>query len=204
MRLVVVFLSCCSVLAQSPGSWRDMELDVATIEDAVSILGEPNGQKDDQKLHTVVGDWLDDSKRFDRLEYKNLEGLKKAQLYFLDGKLAAVVLEPEQEINPNALAEAYGVQFIPKVGGLNIAFTPKDYGRADEVIYPKRYPLAYNIIGVAEPSFIVARVGRGTFSNFAGTAGGIQDDGLSFPGKVNMVQLVSRRLEDKRGLGVLN
>ena len=198
-----VLLASASLLAQTPDSWRGMTLDQTTPEEAIEILGKPDKSKDRQKFHTVVGDWLDGDTRYRKLEFKDLDGIKKANLYFDGGTLQVIEIEPREKINPNSLGGAYGVKLIPKVSGLNIAFSPRDYERHEGQVYPKSYPLAYNLVGVAPGSFVVARVGQGTFSNFGKSIGGIQDDGSSFPGSVNMIQLISRELRDERGLDAL-
>jgi len=202
-KMIILFGFLAPLLAQQPDSWRKLTLNRSTVEETVTVLGTPNKDKNNQKFRTVVGDWIDKDMRYRKLEYKDLEGIKKANLYFADEILKAIELEPREKINPNSLAGAYGIDFIPKVGGLNIAFRPQDYERNQGKIYPKNYPLVYNLIGVSDKTFIVARVEQGAFSSFGKTIAGIEDDGASFPGKVNFVQLIAKSLQDQKGLDAL-
>lgn len=203
--MFLIFLVSTPVLfAQSPDSWRGIQLAETTFEDAAAILGQPAKVKEKQKLRTEVGDWIDRDYRYKIAEFRDLEGAKKAKLYFREGKVRVIEIDLLEKVNPNALPSAYGIQFLPKVSGLSVAFEPEAYGRNDEgVTYPKKYPLVYSIIGVAESAFVVARVEQGTFSHVGKSLGGVQDDGLSFPGEAKFIQLVSRSLEDRSGLDAL-
>jgi len=204
LPLIVTFCLNAFSFAQKPDSWRGLKLDVSTPDDAIGKLGNPKKDKTGQKLRTVIGDWINKDLRYRKMEWKNLGGIKKAKLYFNEGLLRAIEIEPREKINPNSLSEAYGIQFLPKVSGLDVAFNPNAYGRDYEGrSYPKQYPLVYHIIGVSDNSFISALVQQGTFSHFGKTIGGVQDDGFSFPGKVPHILLISRTLEDTKGLDVL-
>jgi hypothetical protein len=197
-----VVVTVCVGLAQSPDSWRGLKLNESTIEDIVSVLGQPNKSKQNQKLHTVVGDWLDKSARYDKLEFR-AEGVKKADLYVRDRKLRAIEIELREKLNPNSLAEAYSIDFVPHMPGLEIAFNPRNYERHEGKVYPKQYPLVYQLIGVSESSYIVARVEQGSFSHMGKSITGVEDTGISFPGKVGLIQIISREIKDHRGVDVL-
>lgn len=189
--------------AQQADSWRGLTLDSSSMEDAAGALGAPEKSKRNQKLRTAVSPWLNGDLRFERLEYRKLDGVKKATLYFLEGKLKAIELELERKVNPNSLESAYGIGFVPKVGGLDLAFKSDNYERNQGKVFPESYPLTYNLVGVAGAAYVVARVEQGSFSHAGKALAGAGDDGISFPGRVNLVQLVSRSLEDTRGLDAL-
>ena len=198
---VVAVLLLLSVSAQSPDSWRGLTLDKTTIEDAVAVLGEPSKRKEKQNLRTQVNDWLDKSNRYTKLEFKKPQGLDKVTLYFLDGTLRVIDIDLKQKINPNSLEAAYGLGFVPKVSGIEIAFSPQDYERNQGKVYPKNYPVTYRLIGVAERAYVVATVGNSSFGSMMKVLGGIPDQ--SYPGKVEGIQLISTTLQDTRGVDVL-
>ena len=195
----------CAVVAnaQSPNSWRGLVLYQSTVEDAIAKLGPPKSTKENQKLRTVISPWLDKSARLTRLEWKDTEGVDRASLYFLGSILKAVEIDLKEKITPAALENSYGIEFVPKVSGLDIAFTPQDYERHAGKVYPKLYPQQYHLVGVSPEAYVVGWVVRSTLSIIGRTAVGAPDDTTSFPGHVHLVQLVSTSLRDTRGAEVL-
>ena len=121
IRLFLLFASVSLAFTQSPNSWRGLVLDKSTIEDATAVLGDPEKLKDKQKLHTVIGDWMDKKRRYEKLEYKKLDKADKVLLFFSDGVLRAIDIDLETKVNPNSLENAYGIGFTPKVSGLAIS-----------------------------------------------------------------------------------
>ena len=95
----------------------------------------------------------------------------------------------------------YGVGFIPKVSGIEIAFRPESYERNQGKVYPKTYPTVYRLIGVSENTYVVVMVGNSSFGSVFKKLGGVADQ--SYPGKVADIQLISATLQDTRGVDVL-
>ncbi|MDA2930651.1 hypothetical protein MYX84_12020 [Acidobacteria bacterium AH-259-O06] len=200
---ITVLLTCGAILfAQSPNSWRGLILDQFTIKDTTSVLGKPYRVKENQKLKTEVGDWIGKKTRYEKLEFK-VEGVDKASLYFLKGILKVIEIDLDEKINPNSLESAYGIGFVPKVSGLDIAFKPRDFERNQGKIYPKSYPSVYHLIGVADSAYVVAVVGNAGIRSAFRSVAGVPDDSMSFPGKVETVQLISKSLTDTSGLEAL-
>jgi hypothetical protein len=189
--------------AQAPDSWRGLTLDRATIEDAVAALGQPSKVKENQKLRTPVGAWLARSARYTTLEFKKVAGVKRARLYFQEGTLRVVELGLREKINPDSLAQAYGLAFTPRVPKMQLAFSPENYERQAGKLYPKRYPQRYHLIAVSERAYVVAEVWRGQWAMLGADLAGQLGDATSFPGKVRLIQLISTSLRDARGLGAL-
>ncbi len=197
-----VFLVVGTV-ALGKDSWNGLKLDQTTVAEAVEIMGvQPASTKERQKLRTVLGSLIDKEHRYVRLEFKKLEKVKKAKLYFLDDILRAIEFELRKKVNPNSLQRAYGTEFMPKISGMEMAAFSKDHERHEGRVYPKTYPLQYNLIGITSESYIVAAVAQGGFS-FGKVLGGVQDDGMSFPGEVWRVLMIARSLEDNAGLDAL-
>ena len=103
-----------------------------------------------------------------------------------------------RSVDPNSLDAAYGIGFVPKVSGIEVAFHPADYERNQGKIYPKTYPTVYRLIGVSETAYVVASVGNSSFGSVFKKLGGVGDQ--SYPGKVGSVQLISTTLHDARGV----
>lgn len=193
-----------NLYAQSPNSWRGLVLDHSTIEEAVSKLGPPNKSGENQKLRAwAIGPWLDNSARFTKLEWKGMEGIDRASLYFRGGVLRAVEIDLKEKITSAALQSAYGIEFVPKVSGINIAFSPQDYERHAGKVYPKLYPTQYYLIGVSPEAYVVGDVWRSSLSVVGRSTIGAPDDTASFPGHVHRLQLISTSLRDARGTEAL-
>lgn len=190
-----------------PDRWRGLVLDKSTPEDAIRILGTPEKDKPGSVAVFRIKNWLSKQARervFRTLEFKKPAGIDKASLSFLDGKLVAISLDVKKGISPNALANIYGVEFQPAVGTLDIAFNPRDYERNQGRVYPKTYPTVYSLVAASEKSFIDAMISN--VPSFGGAfvkAMGVPDQPGSFPGRVDFITLVSRRLENRDGAEVL-
>lgn len=185
--LVVSWSLLFPTLAQKSRQWRGLTLHESTMRDAVAKLGKPKKVRENQEFQTVLDELVDKSKRYAKLEYRRLEKMKGANLYFLDGKLEIVELTLEQKIDPNRLEAIYQTQFLLlKTTG---ALGPEtDEGKLYIV------PVIYDLFGKTEHSYIVARVKWGAFSQIkAATAGG--DSGEDLRGEVDSIQLISTSLE---------
>ena len=185
--LVVSWSLLFPTLAQKSKQWRGLTLHQSTIGDAVAELGRPKKIRENQEFQTVLDEFVDKSKRYAKLEYRRLEKMTGANLYFLDGKLEIIELTLEQKIDPNRLEEIYQTQFLP------LKTTDELGPETDE---GKLYivPVIYDLFGKTEHSYIVARVKWGVFSQIkAGTAGRDSADDLC--GEVDSIQLISTSLE---------
>lgn len=190
-----------------PDRWRGLVLDQSTPEDAMRILGRPDGDRAASIAVFRIKNWLSKKARekvFRTLEFKKPEGIDKAWLSFLDGKLVAISLDVKKGISPNGLANIYGVEFQPAVGALDIAFNPRDYERNQGRVYPKTYPTIYSMVAASEKSFIDAMISNvPSFGGAFAKSMGVPDQPGSFPGRVDFITLVSRRLENRDGADVL-
>ena len=191
-----------------PDRWRGLILDQSTPEDAIRILGAPASDKTGGKLTAFrIQSWLTKKakeKIFRTLEFKKPEGIDKAFLTFLDGKLVAITLDVKKGIVPAGLSNIYGIEFQPMVGATDVAFRPRDYEQSQGRIYPKTYPTVYSMIAVSEKSFVEAMVSNvPSFGGALARSAGIPDQPGTFPGKVEFVSLYSRTLENRDGADVL-
>ncbi|MBW7998455.1 MAG: hypothetical protein FVQ81_18160 [Candidatus Glassbacteria bacterium] len=201
--LLAILLVAGPGWAQEPDSWHGLTLDRATIEDALTVLGQPNNTKENQKLKTPIHSWIDKSARYSRLQFRRKFGVRRATLYFLDDTLKAIVIFLQERINPNSLSQAYGLDFTPRVPKMKLAFSPENYERQAGKIYPKQYPEVYHLIAVSERAYVVAEVNRSAWAMLGAELAGQLADSTSFPGKVRLIQLISPSLRDARGLGAL-
>lgn len=210
--LVVIFFCVSSVVSQEQGGakpdrWRGLVLGESTPEDAIRILGQPAKDSMNRIFAQPIDNWLTKKhkdKVFRTLEYKKPEGIDKAWLYFLDGKLVAIMLDVKKGISPDALGNIYGVEFQPVVGAVDLAMFPKNYERNQGRVYPKTYPTVYHMVAVSERSFVTAMVGNvPSFGGALARSMGVPDKPGSFPGRVDFVTLISRTLENRDGANVL-
>lgn len=57
---LLVFCVCAGpLLAQQPDTWRGLTLNESTVEDATAALGDPDKVRENQKLRTPIGSWID-------------------------------------------------------------------------------------------------------------------------------------------------
>ena len=109
-----------------PDRWRGMVLGETTPEAAISSLGKPAKDSVQSLRVTSVEQWVSKKRKekvFRTLEYKKLsDGVEKAWLAFLDGKLVSITLDlKEGTVSPNGLTSIYGVEFTPIVGQADLA-----------------------------------------------------------------------------------
>lgn len=208
--LALVFLVASSY-SQEPDRWRGMILDESTPDDAIKAFGKPKKDGIDKFIfYGAVGNSL--SKRTKekifrhlRYEFGKKEGVQMAVLTFLEDKLVGVLLDVKSgEVNPNGLANIYGVPFTPAIGALDLAFFPKNTEINQGRAYPKTYPTVYDLVGPAEKSIVVAMISNvPSVFGALGKSMGLPDTPGTFPGKVEMMWLISRKLENKDGADFL-
>lgn len=190
-----------------PDRWHGLILDQSTPEDVVRVLG----QSKNDSLNRIVADPIDNwltkkhkDKIFRTLEFKQPEGIDRAWLYFLDGKLVAIMLDVKKGISPEGLSNIYGLTFQPVVRAVDLAFKPGDYERNQGHIYPKTFPTVYHMVAVSDHSFVTAMISNvPSFGGALAKSMGIPDQPGSLPGRVEFVMLISRTLENRDGANVL-
>jgi hypothetical protein len=192
-----------------PDRWRGLILNQSTPDDAIRILGNPAEDKVDRIRVFQIDRWVTSKQKekiFRKLLFKKPEGVDKATLSFLENKLVMIEIDTSKEkpVSPNAIANVYGIEFYPMVSALSEALYPDNFERNQGRVYPKEYPTFYHLVSVSKNSFISAGIGNvpslgGAFARSAG----VKDQAGSFPGKVEYIQIISRKLENRDGADVL-
>lgn len=185
-----------------PHRWRGLVLDEASPGDAIRILGKPVSDKPDRLFVQNIDRWFVkglNKKTLRKMQFKGVEGFDKADLYFVDDKLAVIQLDFKKEIAPNALANIYGLEFRPYVSGFDESASPRDYEQHAGRVYPKSYPIFYNMVAVSERAILSADVHNSGVGSVLRKSAGIKDGEGGLPGKVSKIQLISRRLENREG-----
>lgn len=212
MLLCVVFsLTALSYALEQdhplPDRWRGLVLDQSTPEDGIRILGKPAKDTTGSISADPINNWLTKRRKekvFRTLIFNKPEGIDKATLSFLDGKLVMISLDVKKGISPEGLANIYGVPFQPLVDTLALALKPEDFERNQGKVYPKTYPTVYSMVAVSEHSFVNAMISNvPSFLGALAESAGVPDKPGSFPGRVEFVQLISRTLENRDGADVL-
>lgn len=218
MKLIVIAISLVffsTSFAQEKPSlnrWRGMTIDLSSVEDAIKALGSPTKDQSGEKfIPTVYSKWFGNKPidGFRRLTFKGLEGFDKAELYFMDNKLKVIDLDMKKDLSAAAITDAYEERFYPLVGNFGKAVTPSQLAKPDrEVDYPDRFPLAYNLGAANDKVVGLAYASSGFAESFA--AGMVSGPyrrptaiSESLPGLVRRLQLISRSLENKKGVDLL-
>jgi hypothetical protein len=204
--------------------WLGLTLNVSTAEDAVNILGKPvkdEAGKTVEILSRRGGEWLnvsDNQKVFRKLTFDEPEGFAKARLYFKDGKLAVIELQPkytaeEGWIDPDDLAEVVEADFKPHnsvFGGKKLP-APQEFAvSGDPSTKEDKLHAFYEMIAVGEKFFVFASVdnnkpmavglfGRNPSYRQKSKEKKARDKNGEFPGYVNQIQIVSRSLAVEAG-----
>jgi hypothetical protein len=220
---LLFFVYAASTFAQEQGNprpdgWSGLIIDVSTPEDAMRILGKPSSDKDQQKLRiTLLDKWFAGKKHnlkiFRQLYFKKPRGLVDAQLSFLDGKLVMIEISPNKEnddyVEPDDLAEMFGVKFLPQNWHFRKNLPPLVEFQQTATEHLKDYSEIYDLLAISARSFLIARLDNmtsrpmGLFTR-GDVAGARQrnrekkerDAGGTFPGQVSFINIVSRKLEN--------
>jgi hypothetical protein len=182
-------------------------IDQSTPEDAIRILGKPKKDRLGAISAPPIDSWLTQKRKeriYRNMEFDKPEGIDRAWLSFKDGKLISIGLDVKNGISPNGLANIYGIKFEPVVSQTDLAFAPRDFERNQGKIYPKTYPTVYNMVGVSDKTLVIAMIGNvPSFGGALAQSMGVPDKPGSFPGRVEMIQIMSRTLENHDGADVL-
>lgn len=184
-----------------------MVLDRTTPREAIARLGSPFGDSATARLSAdPVWRWI--TKRQHEAVFRSLIYKKPAPdvetlwLSFLDGKLVSIILKvPDNTLSPNALPAIYGADFQPLRDSRGEVRSPRDFERRAGLVSPKDLPPGYHLAAVTKKSFIVALVGSTSNRDTAlSESARARDRPDFFPGRVTLIQLFSRKVENKEGV----
>jgi hypothetical protein len=188
--LLLIVLLTTAVMAQSSGSqtganpdrFGSLILDQTSPDEAIKALGNPESDKLDRLNASKLDKWLDakhKEKIFRKLTFKKVGAFYSVELSFLDNKLVLIELEFKKNVSPKNLKDLFGVEFA-HIGGPSTL--PDKPGQYPAPFFATGFPLAYNMVGISDKTFILASC---TTS--------ISDD----PGRVERTRQISRVLEKK-------
>lgn len=206
----VLVFSCALIgVAQDQGKplpdrWHGFIIDQSTTDDVIKTLGAPVSDKNGSlKSYPLDKRISTRGKVFRHLEYKNVAGMDSADLVFVNDKLVSINLALKNKIPAGGVPNIYGLEFEPKISGLDQKSNPDLYERHQGKLYPKKYPLTYHLIAVTDKTFISAFVDNGGVQSILfGTSRGSTGNG-AFPGNAKTIQIISRSLENREGADVL-
>ena len=211
MRFLLIFviltLICFSICAQpaQPDRWRGLIVSETTPEQAVSIFGHPKEMKPKKIYIQKIGDWLskDIKRELPHMRWEDVAGMKSVDVYFLNGKLVAIELLIKAEVRAAALESIYGVAFKHLISNAGRIFAGNGaYQRDRGETYSNKDEVAYHVGAKAERAFLVAWCEVGFGEGIKREYGAGTDD--SRPGRVRLLQIYSRILENRDGVEVLS
>lgn len=211
-KLFFVFLTLCfsvSLFGQeadkpTPDRWHGLIIDQSTSEDAVKALGQPSSDKPDSfRPYPFDKRISTKGKTFRKLKFKELKGFDSVELVFTDNKLVCISLNLKEKIQASAVQNNYGIEFEPKISGMEVSSNPNNYERVQGKLYPKNYPAGYFIVGDTKEVWIGAGIDNSSFGALMlGSSRGSTGAG-AYPGKAYFIIILSRALENNEGVDVL-
>jgi len=201
---IAVLLSVPSFAADGPrpDAWHNLTLNITTPSQASQELGTPVSDKPDRLFIHRISRWFESGlnhKNLRKQVFKAVEGFSDVALYYKEDKLVVIQLSLSKGIEPTALKNIYGIEFQLFTGGMEAAI-PAGYTLDGNKVQAKNYPSEYSLVAIAERSVISASVNNSGFGTILRQSAGVPDVyGSGFPGKVKMVQLISRTLESRAG-----
>ena len=182
--------------------WRGLRLDRSAPEEVIKALGAPVKDKMGTLECEGIDGWITKRRKekiFRNLEFKEPGSHGKVILSFLDGKLVKIRLEvKETPIFPLSLPKMYGIKFLPLIYRSDIKQFKKDYARDEVEGYLELYPPVYQLVGLSERSFVVAKVDRMNFiSNEMAKSLRLPEMPKTHPGRVAVIEVFSRTLEKR-------
>jgi hypothetical protein len=184
-------------------------VDESAPEDAIRSLGKPTKDKSESPRTYPLNKRVrvdHNTKGIRKLSYEKVEGVGKAHLYFKDDKLILIDLELKPGIPATTFPNLYGIEFWPKVSEMEQGFEPGNYERNEGRVYPKNYPVVYYLIASTNKTYVSAMVDNGGMGGmlFGSKRSKMGDSDLGgFPGKVERVQIISRKFEKSTGSDAL-
>jgi hypothetical protein len=207
--LIILFLWSSLAAGQevpSPDRWRGLLIGDSTAEDAVGLFGKPESDKPDRLLIWRIRKWFIpglNKKTLRKQTFRGMDGFDRVDLYYYEERLAVVQLDFSRELDPNALKNIYGIEFVPFIERMAEAFFPADFERHQGKMYPKTYPDDYSLVAVGDRAIVCASISNGGIGSMLAKVAKVPDSPAAFPGKVRMLQLISRKLENRQGADLL-
>jgi hypothetical protein len=168
----------------TPDGFMGLSLDATTVEEAVGLLGAPDGEKEDKLDASKLEKWLDakhKEKIFKQLIYKKSPDFQEIRLSFLDGKLVMIDLVYKKRVNAERLRGLFGADFVTLGGPINLPDKPGEAPKGGFIT--SSFPDLYSAVAISDKTFIIA--------NCASEGNGRD------PGRVERTRQISRTLQKK-------
>ena len=192
-----------------PNRWRGIVLDESTISDVIKAFGEPKKKDPKSRFFFTQSKWIGKKhrdSRWNKFHYENISDFEDVIFIFDEaGKVKVIQLEPsnKNKIPPENLSKAYGIEMTPIFGALDEAFNTQNFKREQGKAYARTYPDMYRLGGGDETAFVMAQVENRSLGAILSQGLRVPTEAGSLPGKVAIIQLVSRTLENKDGIDTL-
>ena len=130
-----------------------------------------------------------------RLIFEKLESIKAVHFYFYEGKLIDISLWVDKQIDPNTLEKSYELSFKPMFDSITKGVFKDQFERNQGKTYAITYPDQYVLLALSEKAFISAVIANGGIGSVLKQAYKIPDQENQYPGKVEVIRLISKSLE---------
>lgn len=188
---------------QTPERWRNLVIDQSTPDDAIRTFGRPVSDQFEDFKPYPLNKWVNTTgKSFRQLRYKNSPGLGSVRLVFTANLLVAIMLDPEKRTPASAIVNNYGIEFEPKLNGIDAASVSSQTEQRAGQLEPRSYPPTYFLLGTTGKVWIVFGIDNTSDASLAGSSSNPAGARV-FPGKAMSMLILSRSLDNRAGSGVL-
>jgi hypothetical protein len=204
LTIAITLFIFTAIDAQQTNQWRGMVLDQTTPEQALEAFGKPKADKIITNFRPYKYDeWFDYKKQsFRMIQFDKPEGFKDVKLFFKDGLLSAIELNPIK-LEASLVSKSYGVPFEPIFDWASNS-NPDRFATDTRVNRTIQFPTVYEMMHKGESSYIFVLVSNVSLKSTLGTLlVGPNDDVNSVPGKAARIQIISRALETTKGNDLL-
>ncbi len=188
---------------QTPERWRNLVIDQSTPDDAMRTFGRPVSDQFEDFKPYPLNKWINTTgKSFRQLRYKNSPGLGSVRLVFTANLLVAVMLDPDKRTPATVIANSYGIEFEPKLNGIDASAVSSQTEQRASQLEPQSYPPNYFLLGTTSKVWIVFGIDNSSAASLSPSPSNTTG-ARAFPGKAMSMLILSRSLDSRVGSGVL-
>lgn len=189
--LMLLFAMLVSADAQDFALFDSLQLGESTVEEVTNLAGKPKKKKSEDSKKLLPDGSYNKGEKIEILQYEKLNGWKKVEFGFINGKLISVLYLPKNKtLEASRLPELFAGEFVSVEGFSKSVSLSVFEGQKDPDV-PKVYGAIYYMVSVRPERAIISLVNNGSWKS-------VFKDGLNmptvknFPGYIENIKVVRR------------